>query len=155
MKKILSLILGLMLFILGGCTARTIKTEMLSNTPNLVKIEVLPKVDFVGPKGVSLSIENLTDKVLAIDWNSSSLDGDSIVTDGQMLKNMNTLTPKTVIAPFSTTTKSINKTSNINFSMGQWSESDVIFPVKLVLSVTVDDKQEYIILNLSEEVKAK
>lgn len=156
MKKVYGLILSLFLLILAGCSATPVRTEVLSKTQDIVKVEVIQlKRTAVSPLdgGIQLSIENLTDKVLEIDWNSSSLDGDAIVISGQLFIQKNTLLPKTVIAPYSKTIKAVNKSTNIVSFMGNWEEHTLELPCKLVLHVTIDDKEEYVIINLIEKIK--
>lgn len=61
--------------------------------------------------------------------------------------------PKTVLALHSKTTKSINETSNIDDFWVEGGEKALELPAKLVLHVTVKDKEEYVILNLIEKIK--
>ena len=150
MKKIYFLVLGIILMTLCGCSSVPVRTELLSQTDKIVKIEVMQ--DFL-ECGVTLSIENLTDEVLEIDWNSSSLDGDSVIISGQLYNQRNTLLPKTVLAPYSKTLKSINKTSNINNFWVENGEKDLEFPAKLVLHISVKNKEGYVIMNLIGKIK--
>ncbi len=157
MKKILFLFSTLIMLVLTGCSATPVRTEMLSKTENIIKVDVVQvKRTAVSPLdgGVQLAIENLTGDVLEIDWNSSSLDGDSIITDGQYFSNKNTMRPSTVLAPYSKATKRINKVSNIDYSFGVWAEVGLDLPAKLVLHVKYNkDKEEYVIINLIEKIK--
>lgn len=153
MKRLFYVILTLVIFLLGGCSNTPIRTELLTNNKNLVKIEVVQEKSGLLDKGIGLIIENLTNEVLEIDWNSSSLDGDSVIISGQLYSQRNTLLPKTVLAPHSKTTKSINKTSNIDDFWVEGGEKALELPAKLVLHVTVKDKEEYVILNLIEKIK--
>lgn len=150
MKKIYILVLSIILMILCGCSSTLIKTELLSKENKIVKIDV--QQEYL-EKGVTLIIGNLTNEVLEIDWNSSSLDGDSIIISGQLYNQRNTLLPKTVLAPYSQTVKSINKTSNIDDFWVENGEKELKLPAKLVLHVTVKDKKEYVIINLVEKIK--
>lgn len=150
MKKIYILILGIVLMILCGCSSTTIRTELLSETDKIVKIQV--QQEYL-ENGVTLVIENLTNEVLEIDWNSSSLDGDSVMISGQLYSQINTLLPKTVLAPYSKTIKSINKTSNFDNFWVENGEKDLKLPAKLVLHVSVKDKKEYVIMNLIGKIK--
>lgn len=86
-------------------------------------------------------------------WNSSSLDGDSVIISGQLYNQRNTLLPKTVLAPYSKTLKSINKTSNIDNFWVENGEKDLEFPAKLVLHISVKNKEGYVIMNLIGKIK--
>lgn len=151
MRKIFYTILVFVLVTFSGCTNAPIKTELLTPNDN-VKIEVFHEGEDIFRQGIGLIIENLTSEVLEIDWNSSSLDGDSIIISGQLYSQVNTLLPKTVIAPYSKTTKSINKVSNIDNFWIENGEKKLELPAKLVLHVTVKNKSEYVILNLVEKI---
>ncbi len=150
MKKIYIFALSIILVILCGCSSSHIKTELLSKTNEIVKIEV--QQEYL-ESGVTLIIKNLTNEVLEIDWNSSSLDGDSIIISGQLYSQRNTLLPKTVLAPYSQTVKSINKTSNIDDFWVENGEKDIKLPAILVLHVTIKDREEYVIMNLIRKIK--
>lgn len=81
------------------------------------------------------------------------MDGDAIVISGQLFIQKNTLLPKTIIAPYSKTIKAVNKSTNIVSFMVNWEEHTLELPCKLVLHVTIDDKEEYVIINLIEKIK--
>lgn len=153
MKRLFYVILTLFLFLLGGCSNIPVRIELLTNNKKLVKIEVIQEKSGLLDNGIGLIIENLTNEVLEIDWNSSSLDGDSVIISGQLYSQRNTLLPKTVLAPHSKTTKSINKISNIDDFWVEGEEKALELPAKLVLHVTVKDKEEYVILNLIEKIE--
>jgi PBP1b-binding outer membrane lipoprotein LpoB len=159
MRKLFVLMVGFILLVLSGCSATPVRTQVLSKTENIVKVDVVQvKRTAISPLdgGVQLSIENLTNEVVEIDWNSSSLDGDSIVTDGQLFSQLNTMKPKTVIAPYSKAVKVVNKTSNIVIggpytASGQYT---LELPAKLVLHITYNgNKEDYVIIDLIEKIK--
>lgn len=153
MKKLMGIILITILLFISGCSGTPIRTEYLTNNKNLVKIEVVQDKVGIFDTGVSLIIENMTNEVLEIDWNSSSLDGDSIIISGQLFNQRNTLLPKTVLAPYSKAVKSINKTTNIDDFWGEAEEKALKLPAKLVLHIAIRDKEEYMIINLIEKIK--
>lgn len=158
MKKIVMFLLGLVLMIFSGCAGTPVRMETLSKTEKIIKIDNVVQVKR-GPTspfdaGVQFTIENLTGEVLEIDWNSSSLDGDTIITDGQYFHQKNSVKLNTVLAPYSKTTKRINKTSNIDYSFGVWAELGLELPAKLVLRIKYNKTQEdYVIVNLIEKIK--
>lgn len=157
MKKLMILLLGVILMVLSGCSATPVRTEVLSKTEQIVKVDIVQvKRTAVSPLdgGIQLAIENLTGDVLEIDWNYSSLDGDTIITDGQYFSQKNTIRPSTILAPYSKTTKRINKVSNIDYSFGVWAEIGLELPAKLVLHIKYNKtKEDYVIINLIEKVK--
>lgn len=157
MKKLFILVVSFITFILSGCSATPVRTKMLSKNENIIKVDVVQvKRTAVSPLdgGIQLSIENLTNEVLEIDWNSSSLDGDSIVTGDQLVSQLNTMKPSTILAPYSKTTKRINKVSNIDYSFGVWAELGLELPAKLVLHIKYNKtKEDYVIIELIEKIK--
>ena len=149
MKKIL---LGLSCFsflILTGCTSTTPKykteyTTKVTKDSKFVDVQVSDNY-----RGINVSIENLTNDVVEVDWNSSSVGGSSLFFSGQKYIDAGKPVPSTAIPPKGKIQKEIYRADGVSYSSG-WSRASIKYPTTLVLKVINNEKSEYEVIELDE-----
>lgn len=146
MKKIL---LGLTCFsflILTGCTSTTTKyTSKITKDSKSVDVQVKASYD-----KINVSIENLTNDVIEVDWNSSNIGSSSLFFGGQKYIDAGKPVPSTAIPPKGKIEKDISRADQVTLYSWGWSTGSIKYPTTLVLKVIKNEKPEYEVIKLNE-----
>lgn len=148
MKRILLGLSCFSFFILTGCSSGPrYKTEYSANvTKDSKLIDVKADSDY---NSATLFIKNLTDDVIEVDWNSSSIGGSSLFFSGQKFVDAGKQVPSTAIPPKGTINKTIYKADEIYYSNG-WRIEALKYPTSIVLKILNNGKSEYEVINLDK-----
>ncbi len=154
MKKTLYLLSIVLTLLFTGCSnsPKTIKEfeSKIIKTSSYANVEVKERY-----QGIILTLENKTDDVIEVDWNSSNLNGSNLFLEGQKYIDAGRAVPATVIAPYSKITKNVFSADNVYYSSGKyggWHQSEQQYPAKLVLKLTKNNKAEFIVVDLDVKV---
>lgn len=153
MKKIILLCVSILLFVSGCSTATPTHRDEFTAIPIKDSPWVAVKIE-KNYEGVSLKLENKTEEVLEIDWNSSSLDGSNLFLDGQKYIDAGKMIPNQAIAPFASIQRSVYKANSVYYSSyyKSWQiDGDVNYPSKIVIKIINGNKSNFIVFDLNNK----